>query len=236
MPTRQSRALHLAAAALTATLAGCAASHLAASAPPGAGVNGDWKLDSAGSDDVAMAVANLQAQIRKADHRPRQAPNGGFNGMRRMRPPGEGREEGHESQEGAEGQSSENVPAPAPGAALVQELLSHVPAGDYLRITFGPGEFTVATGQATWQYAPGVQTAVEIGEVAAEQTCGWKGHQFIIVTQPQWGPTLTDTYGLAPDGKLTMTLHLRGGGIDVSLTRRYARTTEAPPPAVPTSD
>lgn len=235
MPTR-ARLFALCAASLTLILSGCASERLAATAPPGVRLSGNWALDPAASESIALAVAHLQAEISKIAHAHRVRSGGGFttNGAHRIRREGEGTEARGGEREQRTESSTEALPA-APGSALVQEFLSNVPA-DQLTIAVTPAVMTVVAANSSQQYTTGVQTAIAWGQISAEQFSGWRGRRYIIDTRPQWGPVLTQSYSLAPNGELVVALTLRGSGIDASLTRRYRRTKRAPPALLPTSD
>ena len=239
MPSR-ARLFALCAVSLTLVLSGCASDRLAATAPSGVRLNGDWALDPAASEDIGRTVAQLRAQIRKAHHaQRRRAAQDGFGVPVRG---GRGEPSG-DSDEAAEGrgqgrqESSPGTPDDAvpPGSALIQEFRSNVP-GNELTITVAPGSVTVLTGNSSQQYTPGVQTAIEWGQISAEQISGWHRRRFVIDTRPEWGPVVTQSYSLAPDGKLVVTLKFRGAGVDATLTRRYRRTSRAPAALVPTGD
>ncbi len=239
MPSR-ARLLPLA-ALLAISLTGCASQRLAVTAPPGVALSGNWALDPVASGDIAQTAARLQAQIGKAHHvRQHARPADTFGRLAGRRPdqrPGDSDEApgaGNRSDRRA-GAPAGPAGAPPPGAALVREFLANVPGG-YLRISVAPGSFRVTSENGSQQYSPGVETAVELGEASAEQTCGWKGHHFIIDTQPRWGPVLTQSFGLAPDGRLVVTVRLHGQGIDAVLTLRYQRTRQTPAAVLPTSD
>ena len=229
------------AALLAITLTGCASQRLATTAPPGVALSGNWALDPAASDDIAQAVARLQAQIGQAHHgRQRARPADAFGRLGQRRP--DQRPDDSDEAPGAAGRPDRRASAaaglggaPRPGAALVREFLAQVPGG-YLQISVAPGVFRVASENGSQQYPPGVETAVELGEASAEQTCGWKDRHFVIDTQPQWGPALTQSFGLAPDGRLVVTVRLHGQGIDAALTLQYQRTRRAPSAVLPTSD
>lgn len=225
-------------AALLAVLSGCASDRLAATAPAGLALSGDWALDPTAGDDLDQVIAQLHEQIDKARHvRWRTgAPGGGFASPARRReqtPAGDAdeRSDGPSRQSAAPAQPSPGLPR---GSTLIQEFLSNVP-GSYLRITVAPGSFSVASGNASQEYSPGIQTAVELGQVSAEQISGWKGRQYVIDTKPERGPSMTQSYQLA-HGKLLATVRLRGQGIDTTLTLRYERTTKAPAALLPTND
>ena len=234
MPSRGR--LSLCAVSLIIALSGCASSPLKPTAPPGVRLSGDWALDPAASDDVGQAVARLQGQIDKALHLARRTRTAsGFDGSGRREAPSGDADERSGGRGGPAAGRGESIGAPPPGAALVQELLANVPGGS-LAIRIAPGSFGVVSANSSLQYSPGIQTAVQLGEAGAEQICGWQGRRFVIDTQPEWGPAMTQSFGLAPDGKLVATVRLHGQGIDTTVTLRYERSKRAPAALLPTTD
>lgn len=239
MPSRP-RLFALCAASLTLVLSGCASGRLAVTAPPGVRLSGDWALDPAASEDTGQVIARLRAQLGKALHAQRRRAAQDGLGVPVRREPGAPSGDSDEQSEGGGQDRRESGPRPLgpavpPGSALVQEFLSNVPA-DELTIAVTPGSVTVIGANSSQQYTPGLQTAIEWGQISAEQMSGWQGRRYVIDTRPQWGPEVTQSYGLTPDGKLVVTLRMRGAGIDATLTRRYRRTSRAPAALVPTGD
>ena len=248
MPSYQLSAVPLYATALiaAAALAACATGHLSAEPPPGVHLAGDWKLDTARSDDLGKAVDELRAQAAKA-RRGRESgqtaggsggTEGPASGHRRMRRGGQG------GQPGAQGDQSQNASEPGEGtdemgagparSSTVDELMSSVPRGDYLRISLGASSFTVSSGDSSDQYTPGLQSDISAEQGDAQQISGWKGEDYVIDTKPQWGAEIIQRYGLTKEGKLTMTVRLTGRGTRLTFTRVYDRTTRVAPLAPPT--
>lgn len=248
MPSYQVNAAALYVTALTAALAlaGCATSHLSAELPPGVRLAGDWKLDTSRSDDLGKAVDELRAQARKAQR-------GTVNGQTQGGPGGtEGpaggrhhtRRGGQGGQQGAQGDQNQNAPEPGVGAdemsagpprfSPVDELMSSVPRGDYLRISVSANSFTVSSGDSSDQYTPGLQSEISAEQGDAQQISGWKGQDYVIDTKPEWGAEVIQRYALTKDGKLTMTVRLTGKRTKLTFTRVYDRTARVAPLAPPT--
>ena len=246
MPTPPSRALRLCAAALAATLSGCSAAPLRLAAPAHAPhLTGNWRLDDAHSEPIDAAVTLLQAQLhtrmlkalramKRAQGRAQTPP---------APPPGRTHEQDGSSAPIHSGGSTVREPgvevsAPMFGAAWVRELIGHVPVGSLLSLALSPGEFSLTSAAGVQQCNLGIPTVIAFGpHDTANQSCGWRGHAFIIELQPLLGPKLSEQFAIAPGGELVMTLHLSGQGVDVSLVRRYRRTTHGPPQTLlPTSD
>lgn len=225
--------------------AGCASSRLSSQLPPGVRLAGDWKLDPARSDDLGNAVQQLRLQEEKA-RRNRLERHGGTSGE--MEGPrggrrGAGPDEpgGQQTGEAAEGESPagpEGGPGvgvgPMPRFSPVDELMSNVPQGDYLRIGVSAGAFTVTSGDSSSQYAPGQEADISAQQGDAQQISGWKGTAYVIDTRPQWGPEIIQSYDLSKDGRLVMTLRLTGGDTKLTFTRVYDRTNRVAPLAPPT--
>ena len=229
-----------------AALGGCATSRLSADLPPGVHLAGDWKLDTARSDDLGKAVDELRAQAQKARRgagNGQQSSGGGSGGTQGST--GGGHRRGRRGgQQGASGDESQNVGAPGEGGddlgagpprfSTVDEFMSSVPRGDYLRIGVGANSFTVSSGDSSDQYTPGVQSEISAQQGDAQQISGWKDEDYVIDTKPQWGAEIIQRYSLTKDGKLSMTVRLTGNKTRLTFTRIYDRTARVAPLAPPT--
>lgn len=241
MPPLRARTAPLCATALVAVLTGCATSGLSSEAPPGVRLAGDWKLDPAHSDDLGKAVEQLRVQNQKGRRSTRnpqpqdaQGPPSGHRRMHRGGPAGQ-QGQGAENGDSTSG-SGEAADAGPPRSSPVDELMSSVPRGDYLRITVGPNAFMVTSGDSADQYTPGLVSDISAEQGDAQQISGWKGTGYVIDTKPQWGPEIIQTYSLSKDGSLTMTVRLTGGRTKLTFTRVYVRTTRLTPLAPPTNN
>lgn len=201
---------------------------------------GDWKLDPAHSDDLGKAVDQLRAQNQKG--RPRtpglqsEGPPSGPRPMHRGGPGTAGQQgQGTATGDSASGLEDEAVAGP-PRSSPVDELMSNVPRGDYIRITVGPNAFMVTSGDSANQYTPGLVSDITAEQGDAQQISGWKGTDYVIDTKPQWGPEIIQTFSQSQDGRLTMTVHLTGGRTKLTFTRVYVRTTHVAPLAPPTNN
>jgi hypothetical protein len=241
----RARAIAICAIALGATLAvltGCASSRLSSVPPPGERLAGDWKVDAARSDDLGKAVEELRAQEAKARRKVRGAPQQGFGGFSGGRRRGGGESGGPQGGQSGQGESSPDVgsgpgfgPGPLPRASAVDELMSNVPRGDYLRIAVSATAFTVTSGDSSDQYTPGLESDITAEQGDAQQISGWKGAAYVIDTTPQWGPEIIQSFELTKDGKLALTVRLKGTGTHFTFTRLYERTTRVAPLAPPTN-
>jgi len=230
--------------ALGAALAGCASSRLSSQVPPGVRLAGDWKLDSARSDDLGKAVQQLRQQGEKARRDRLERQGGGTTGevggrgRRRAGPEEPGGQQAGEAGEGESPSGPEGGPGagvgPMPRFSPVDELMSNVPQGDYLRIGVSAGAFTVTSGDSSSQYTPGQEADISAEQGDAQQISGWKGTAYVIDTRPQWGPEIIQSYDLTKDGRLIMTLRLSGGDTKLTFTRIYDRTNRVAPLAPPT--
>ncbi len=234
MPTRPHRSLCLCVALLPWVLAGCADQLKVTPPADPPHLTGDWRLNEASSGRVNVAVADLQSQLLKLTDQSHPSPAARSGGTR-------GRSAGptpHSSAGRSSGQQAPAIVVSAPrvGANLVEEFLAHVPEGNDLALRVAPGAFTQQTGAGSEQCTPGVLLAVTLGHVGADEICGWNGRAFVVRIKPEYGPTLTERYALAPKGELVLTLRLAGGGLDVRLVRRYRRTSRPPPSPLPTGD
>ena len=248
MPTPSARAWCLCAALLAGTLSACASQRLSAVAPAKTPqLAGNWTLDPVHSEHLDAAVLTLQQQLHKLMlrvHHPAPAAH-----PAPMRPPERHRPGQQADQdEGAPPAAAQSgaaqlqepaveVSAPLLGATWVREFIAHVPVGTYLGIGMTPSVFTLRSAGGVQQCTLGLRAAVAFGHGGADQTCGWRSRNFLIVLQPLIGPRLSERFALGPADVITMTLHLSGHGINVRLIRRYRRTPNAAPPVLlPTSD
>ncbi|MGA7540165.1 MAG: hypothetical protein WBW93_15525 [Steroidobacteraceae bacterium] len=243
MPSLRASAIALCVTAIGAAIAalgGCALSRLSSEAPPGERLAGDWKLDLAGSDDLGKAIEALRAQSAKA-HRKHgstqpQGSGTGYGGRRRTGGGESGGQEGGQSDqgEGPAGGGGTQAFGPMPRVSPVDELMSNVPQGDYLRIAVSASAFTVTSGDSSNQYAPGLLSEISAEQGDAQQISGWKDAAYVIDTTPQWGAEIIQSFDLTKDGRLAMVVRLKGGGINYTFTRLYDRTTRMAPLAPPT--
>ena len=234
-----------AALAAAVLLTGCAWSGgFAADPPPGLHLAGDWKLNAARSDDLGKAIDKLRAQSaqrrRNAGSEQSQDVSGDAegppSGHRRSRRGQQGEQSagsGNGSGYGAEGEDFGTGP---PGSSVVNELMSNVPRGDYLRIGVTADSFTVTSGDSSDRYTPGLESDISAEQGDARQMSGWKKSGYVIDTKPRIGAELIQSYSLTKDGKLIMTLQLTGGRLKTrfTYTRVYDRTTGVAPLAPPT--
>ncbi len=249
MPSFRVTAIPFCACALFAAviLTDCATSSLSAQTPPGERLAGDWKLDPARSDDLGKAVADLRAQAAKEQRSSRSGGGSGqqSSGYSRHRRTGGGAGEAG-GQQGEQGPQDES-PGPdsgvegaglgrAPRASPIDELMSSVPRGDYLRITVSPSAFTVISGDSSDEYTPGLQSEISAVQGDAQQISGWKGADYVIDTRPQWGAQIIQSYALTKDGRLAVTVRLTGGKTNLRFTRVYDRTARVAPLAPPTNN
>lgn len=251
MPSFRASAIPVSAFIAAAALAGCSSMmDLAAQPPAGVQLAGDWKLDAARSDDLGKAVGELRAQIAKAHHArgsaQQQGGFGGYGGHRRRGGPGQqGGQGGGGQQSGQAGQDESSTGADgggqgvgvgaAPGNSPVDELMSNVPRGDYLKLKVSSETFTVISGDSTDEYTSGLESEISAEQGDAEQISGWKKTDYVIDTRPQFGAEIIQTFALTKDGKLLMTVQLKGRGIDLTFNRVYGRTMQVAPLAPPTN-
>lgn len=120
-----------------------------------------------------------------------------------------------------------------PRSSSVDELMSNVPQGDYLRISVSANAFTVTSGNSSDQYTPGLESDISAEQGDAHQMSGWKDKAYVIDTKPQFGAEIIQSYGLTKDGRLAVAVRLSGRGTKLTFTRVYDRTTHVAPLAPP---
>jgi hypothetical protein len=221
-----------------APLAGCAGARLAEDAPTGVNLAGVWKLDHSASDDPQKILDHMRAQAMKIIGHP---PQPVLTTPARGGKPGQGPAQG---QDGAA--DTVLTPPAAPGPhfdPLQRSPMAHiinrtVARGDFLTVRQSPGQFVLDYGGLRRTFTPGLHSVVSAEGGVGDQTSGWKGREYVIEVKAQNGPTVTEEYGLSPDGKqLLVKLHIGSAELPaVSLTRVYRPTDESAPHQLPTSD
>lgn len=227
---------------MAAALSACASSRLTSQAPPGVRLAGDWKLNPTLSDDLGKAIEQLRAQRAKAQRHARGGQPqefGDYGGQGHMGG-GTGGQQGREPGEDEDSAGTESGPeaaaGPPPRSSSVDELMSSVPRGDYLRITVSADSFAVTSGDSSEQYTPGLESEISAEQGDAQQISGWKGPAYVIDTKPQWGPEIIQSYTLTKDGRLALAVRLSGHETNLTFTRVYDRTTRVAPLAPPTNN
>ncbi|HEY2591822.1 MAG TPA: hypothetical protein VGI35_09550 [Steroidobacteraceae bacterium] len=208
--------LYAALLSVAGCLAGCTTAHVSADTPAGVNLAGTWKLDPQRSTDTHKALDDLLKNARKAQrpHPPRTGIGGGADAALLAEPP----------------------MVFAPDVSEQRSLLAN---GDWLKIEQRPDEIVISNGQSTHSYVPGERSVVSVPGGVADQSSGWKGHEYLISLKPQVGPSSTQTFKLSPDGKqLLETIEIGKDGRIPSLkvTRVYVPTQEPPSSAVPSED
>ena len=173
-------------------LAGCATERLAAAAPGGVNLTGEWKLNPNLSDDPDKMGPDSDAAPKRSPggHRGR----GGRGGGGGMPPMGSG----------TGGYNylplALSVKAPA-GLSITQKDHALI-----VKITMSDGTQTVD------EYTAGTSTTIQFGhDGSAERVAGWRGPVFVVTTTVKKGPWREDDYALDDDGRLIVTTQTKGG-------------------------
>jgi hypothetical protein len=222
-----------------AALAGCAGSRLSPDAPAGLTLAGAWKLDRAASDDPQRVLARMRAEALR-----RMGPRvvGGA-------PPRSGTHRAGTRTAQPQDPSLEGDPAQVPSgrgappdplrrSPMAHALLASIARGEFLTVRQSPGELVLEYSSSRRRFTSGEHSVVSAEGGVADQTCGWKGREYVIDVRGQSGPDVTERYGLSPDGRhLVERLRIAPGELSaVDLTRVYDPTDETAPRQTPTND
>jgi len=222
-----------------ATVLTACATGTSAEVPAGVSLAGNWKLDPAASDDPQKVLAQMRAEAYKIINRGPQPTNPPLprNGMPPRDPQARQQETEDDSAAALVGPGGHRAD-PLQRSPMAHIIQASVERGDFLTVRQGPGEFILDYGTSQRSFTPGGHSVVSAEGGVADQTSGWKGHEYVIVIKAQLGPEVTETYGLSKDGRqLVETLHISGGELpSVNLKRVYAPTTEIAPRQLPTND
>jgi hypothetical protein len=221
-----------------ALLSGCGP-RLEPDAAAGVNLAGSWRLNRQASADpdalitaiVDKEMKHLRRRARANDEDPDSLP--GTTGGTVRRGPGSGQENNIEPPNG--------MFRPRGGIAAYlrsqyTNALGAVLNGDGLIIEQAADRFVLIRGDSHRSFTPGEHSVVGVTDGVADQTSGWKGHEYVIDVRPQVGPHVTERYGLGPGGQLVEKVSLSGDDLPkLEFTRVYDKG--APPPrALPTSD
>jgi len=222
-----------------ASLLGCAGSRLAPDPPAGLSLAGAWKLDRAASDDPQRVLARMRAEaLRRMAQRvvATGPPRGGTRGAptRTAQP---------------EDPAVDGDPVPVPmgrgvppdpleRSPMARALLASIGRGDFLTVRQSSGELVLDYGNSQRRFTPGAHSVVSAESGVADQSCGWKGREYVIEVRAQAGPDVTERYALSGDGRhLVERLHIAPEELSaVDLTRVYDPTDQTAPRQTPTND
>jgi len=238
MPVGSSARLLICAAAALWLLAGCASSGSSAEAPEGVSLAGSWKIDHATSDDPQKTLDKMRAEafkmIRRAQGTPDSGPGPAVAGG--AVPPPQGG--GPPGPSGASAPHAGPHPDPLSRSPMAHIIEATIARGDFLTVRQMPTRVSFDYGTSQRSYTPGEHSVVSAEGGVADQTCGWKGKEFVIHIKAQMGPEVTESYARSGDGKqLIAKLHIGAAELPaVTLTRIYNPTDEAAPRQLPVSD
>jgi hypothetical protein len=226
--------------ASAAALPGCFGARLAADQPPGAHLQGVWKLNRAASDDPQKIVQSLHDEAMKKIQHAMNAPPPieaeGGPGQGRSRTRGGGSESGQS--DGLPPQAFGPGMDPLRNSPTMHSLRDVMQRSDYLTIRQSPEQISFDYGTTVRSYTPGGQSVVSSENGVADQASGWSGKEYAIHIRPQLGPAFTEEYGLSADGKqLIVKTHIGPFELQkVNLTRVYDATDAVVPNSRPSNE
>lgn len=212
--------------------AGCVGSRLAAEAPSGLSLAGAWKLDHSASDDPQKLLERMRKEAfsrmaRRVAAPPVRATTRGGAGP--VVPPPEDQAPGADSTAaiGAPGAR----PDPLAHSPMAHVLHAYLARGDYLTVRESAGELVLDYGASQRRFTSGEHSVVSAEGGVADQSCGWKGREYVIEIRGQSSPDVIERYALSPDGhRLIEKLHIGAEELSaVDLTRVYVPTDETAP-------
>ncbi len=249
---RQVRLLAIAGCAFGATLlAGCATTsssgRLAATAPQGVDLSGQWRLNENLSDDPGR-IDEPKDEMPPPEQAPERSP-GGFGRPGTTMPGGPGGIDPRGNLTKASGpasglvpvlyqssdlpaSSSDSGPARAPVKSAGREgTVAHMlnsPA--LLQISQSGGKVTVKsmTDGNTEEYTAGEERTIPFGQTQAARSAGWRESAFVVITKAHKGPSKEDDFALDSEGHLiyaTLITHVRKGPIDFKRVYDRVRST-----------
>jgi hypothetical protein len=225
-----------------AALLGCAGSRLAPDPPAGLSLAGAWKLDRAASDDPQRVLARMRTEALKRMGQRVVAtgpPRGGARGAREERArTAQPEDPGLDADPAPVSAGRGPPPDPLKRSPMARALLASIARGDFLTVRQSPGELVLDYGTSQRRFTPGAHSVVSAESGVADQSCGWKGREYVVEVRAQTGPDVTERYGLSPDGRhLVERLHIAPEELSaVDLTRVYDPTDDTAPRQMPIND
>lgn len=226
-------------------VAACAAEHLAAGAPSGIDLSGDWKLNPNLSDDPDKP-APAEQPTRQRSRRGRAGAGSG-TGLPPMGGPNFAPAEGAPAaappvspwsdptaRSVFEDQSLEQSNPLPPVSAQPLESTQGARPGP-ARLLQAPQQLairqngavisikaTMADGSTfTDDYTGGTRNTIPYGrDSQADRAAGWRGPVFVVTTSAKSGGTREEDYGLDDDGRLIVTTQTHGGRVGKNELRR----------------
>jgi hypothetical protein len=252
----QVRLLIIAGCAFGATvLAGCATTassgRLAATAPQGVDLSGEWRLNENLSDDPGR-IDEPKEEMPPPAQAPERNP-GGFGKPGTTMPGMPGGPGGIDPRG-----NLTNASAPASGLVPVFYQSSNLPAsssdsgparsavkspgreGTVSRMLNAPERLQIsqsatklivksmADGNAD-EYTAGEERTIPFGQTQADRSAGWRESAFVVITKAHKGPSKEDDFALDSEGHLiyaTLVTHVKKGPIDFK--RVYDRLGHGP--------
>lgn len=228
----------------TTVLPGCVGSRLAPEEPPGARLQGVWKLNRAASEDPQKIVQDLREQALKKIRHAMNARPPGEDGDFGQGPP-QGQRQGRRGSGGTYDVQDEPRPQlPGPGvdplrnSPTMHALRDVMERSDYLTIQQSPEQMTFDYGITKRSYTPGAHSVVSSENGVADQKTGWNGKEYVIHISPQLGPAFTEEYALSANGRqLIVKTHIGPFELSrVNLTRVYDATDAVVPNSRPSNE
>jgi hypothetical protein len=220
--------------AVSVTLWGCAGNRLSPEPAAGVSLAGSWKLDHAASDDPQKLLAQMRVQAFKiiSRHQAIQAAQPRSRGGRQdqdMAP-----EEDPLFAAGPDGRR----PDPLQRSPMAQVVMATTARGDFLTVRQSSDELVFDYGTSRRSFTPAAHSVVSTETGVGDQISGWKGGEYVIEIKGQFGPNVTESYGLSADRQqLVDKLHIGSGELPaVNLTRIYRPTTEIAPQQLPSTN
>src|SRR5438067_338295 len=127
---------------------------------------------------------------------------------------------------------------PLERSPMARALLASIGRGDFLTVRQSSGELVLDYGNSQRRFTPGTHSVVSAESGVADQSCGWKGREYVVEVRAQAGRDVTGRYAFSRDGRhLVERLHIAPEELSaVDLTRVYDPTDEIAPRQTPTND
>jgi hypothetical protein len=244
---------------VAAWVAGCATERLAAAAPNGVNLTGEWKFNPNLSDDPdKLADPDKAPQRAPGSHRGHGGGRGGGGGMPPMGSPPTAATTGQGWLPGNESAATTGFLPVALAASGIEQPTGLPPAGTpttgasptsrgasinrllkppvHVSITQKEGSLVIKADMPDGthtadEYTAGTSNTIPYGpNGTADRNVGWRGPVFVVTTTAKKSGWREDDFALDDDGRLIITTQTKGGRLGtLEITRVYDRVRGAQP-------
>ncbi len=162
-------------------------------------LSGEWRLNSALSDDAHKILGDASARVREQFQR---------------------RQEAYRRSEQLDRDPQGDYETRALERGPYRDFGPVVDAPERISLSQNGGDITVMSEDGENRFQAGRQSVVSFGQGVADRRTGWSGQTFLVTTRAVDGQAKEERYSLDSGGRLVLTLQMGGGGLPKVLIKR----------------